>query len=74
MENRQIKERCGKSEYKEFIIDIAKSQQYIDTQIGRISDEFQKNESSEESHELEREEYRDTAESGELLHGEKTGE
>ena len=71
MENRQIKERCGKSEYKEFIIDIAKSQQYIDTQIGRISDEFQKNESSEESHELEREEYRNTGGWGGISPGAK---
>ena len=63
-----------KSEFKDFIIGRTKSQQEIDTPIDRMGGELRKNESSEESHELEREEYRDTAESGELLHGEKTGE
>ena len=50
----------GGSEYKAFIIDHAEFQQDIDTQIDRVADEFQKDESSEASHELEREEYRNT--------------
>ena len=44
-------------EFKDFLIGRAKSQQGIDDQIGRLDDDFQKNESSGESHELEREEY-----------------
>ena len=55
-----MKNDLGKSEYTDFIIDRAKSQQWVDTQIDRIGDEFQKNESAEERHELEREEYRNT--------------
>ena len=54
------------SEFKDFIIDLAKSQHGIDTQIDRPADEFRKHESSEEIHELEREEYRDAEELAEM--------
>ena len=57
---RRMPNDLERSGYKEFIIDRAKSQQDIDTKIDRIDDEFRKNESSEESHELEREEYQNT--------------
>ena len=50
----------GGSEYKEFIIERTKSQRDIDTQIDRVDDEFQKNGSSEERHELGIEEYRNS--------------
>ena len=53
----KLTNELGKSEYREFVIDRSKSQQEIDTQIGRIADEFQKNESPEESYELGSEEY-----------------
>ena len=52
-----MKNELEKAGYKEFIIGRSKSQQEIDTQIGRIADEFQKNESPEESYELGSEEY-----------------
>ena len=55
-----MKNDLGRSGYKEFIIDRAKSQQEIATQIDRISDEFQRDESSEESYDVERGEYRNT--------------
>ena len=53
--------------FKDFIIGRAKSQQEIDTQIDRLGDEFQTNESSEESHESGREEYQDADELGGML-------
>ena len=56
----------GKREFKDYIIGRAKSQQEMDTQIDRMADEFRKNESSEEIHELEREGYRDDEELGEM--------
>ena len=62
-------ERFGESEYKGFIIDRAKPQQEIDTQIDRMDDGLQKNESPEESHELEREEYRNTGGGGKFHRG-----
>ena len=55
-----MKNDLGRSGYKEFIIDRAKSHHAIDTQIDRISDEFQRDESSEESYDVERGEYRNT--------------
>ena len=50
----------------------AKSQQEIDTQIDRSGDEFRKEESFEEIHELEREGYRDAEELAEMAQGKKT--
>ena len=45
-----------KGEFKDFIIDRDKSQHEFDTQIDRLGDGFRGDESSEESHESEREE------------------
>ena len=53
----------------DFITDCTKSQQETDTQIDRLAGEFQKNESSEGSHELEREGYQDAQELEEMLQG-----
>ena len=53
----------GGSEFNDSVMGRAKSQQAIDTQIDRLAGELQKNESSEEIHELESEGYRDADES-----------
>ena len=53
------------------VIDRSKSQQEIGTRIGRLSDEPRKNESSEDSHELEREGYRNYGELEEMLQGDE---
>ena len=66
---KRTKTDLEKSEFKDFIIDRTKSQQEIDTQIDRLADEFQKDESSEESHELAREEYQDAEDLGGMLPG-----
>ena len=58
MEIRKLQSELEKGEYREFIIERSKSPHEIDTEIDRISGGFQQNESSEESYELEREEYR----------------
>ena len=52
--------RYWENEFKDFIIGRAKSQQEVDPQIDRSGCEFRKNESSEESYGLAREEYRDS--------------
>ena len=67
-----MKNDLEKSEFKDFTICRSKSQQEIDTQIGRSDDEFRKNESSEEIHELGREEYRDAEESAEMSERERS--
>ena len=51
------------------IVDWSKSQQEIDTQIDRLADEFRKNESSDEIHELERDGGRNSGGSGEMMPG-----
>ena len=62
-----------KSEFKDFIIDRAKSQQEMDTRPDRLAEGFwKKNESSEEIDELEREEYRDAGELAKMSPGGKT--
>ena len=64
--NKEVEE----AEYKEFIIGRSKSHQEIDTQIDRIADEFQKNENSEESYDLQGEGYRNYGGWGVILpHG-----
>ena len=65
--NKRMKNDLGGSEFKDFIIDPTRSQQAIDNQIDRLGGEFRKNESSEDIHALEREEYRDADELGEML-------
>ena len=49
------------------IIGRSKSQQEIDTQIDRLADEFQKTESADGSHELERDGDRNPAGLGEVF-------
>ena len=62
---RKLKNASEKSAYKEFVIEREKSRRDIDTQLDRIAGGFQKNESSEESHELEMDGYRNTGGGGE---------
>ena len=56
----------AKGEFKDFIIDRAKSPREIDTRIDRPADEFQKNESSDWIRELEREDYHGFGELAEM--------
>ena len=51
---RRLKEAIGKGEFEGLVVDRSKSQQEIDTQFARSAYEFQKKESSDEIHELER--------------------
>ena len=67
--HKRMKNDLEKSEFKDFIIGLAKSQHAIDTQIGRLGGEFPKNERPEEIHELERKDYRDSGELAEMSQG-----
>ena len=69
MEISKSKKEVEKEEYKGFIIDRSRYRPEIDTQIGRIAGEFQKNENAEESHELEREGYQNSGTWGATLLG-----
>ena len=59
-EIRKLKKEIEKGGYKELIFGRPKTHHGVYTQIGRLAYEFQMRESSEESHELEREEYPDS--------------
>ena len=63
------KKEAEKGEYKEFIIDRSQPRPEIDTQIDRIADEFRKNENSEESYELESDEYQNSGGRGDITGG-----
>ena len=53
-ENKELKKEIEKWEREWLIVVRLKPQQGVETQIDRLADEFQKKESSEEIHELER--------------------